>query len=73
MQTPGNAQADLWQAVRALNVAPDRNAMRLVIAFAAGELHGLAIQVDQVFAAGRVLTVNKSVVGIWQTRIPDAR
>jgi len=67
---PGAADSDLWRSIVSLGVYPNGDAMRLIKALAAGELHEVAIRVDQVFAPGKELQTHKAILGIWQTKIP---
>jgi len=66
-----SVDSDLWASIVDLNIYPSADAMRIIKAMAAGDLHEVAIRVDQVFAPGREKQTHKAILAIWKTKLPN--
>ena len=58
------------RAMEAWDVWPDGDTLRVCRAIAAGDLAELVVRVDQVFGKGREVKIRKSIIGVWQTKLP---
>ena len=67
---PQRHQARLLAAMTNIDVWTPAEALRIVLAVAAGDLAELSIRVDTVLAPGRQPIVHRAVVAVWQTKIP---
>jgi hypothetical protein len=67
---PNNVDSDLWRSILATDTRPSGNAVRIAKALAGGDLHGITVRVDQVFAPGCQVQTHKAILAIWQTKLP---
>jgi hypothetical protein len=68
---PNNVDSDLWRSILATDTRPTGDAVRIAKALAGGDLHGITVRVDQVFAPGRQVQIHKAILAIWQTKLPE--
>ena len=68
---PHGVDAKLLDAMKATGVFPPGDTMRVCRELAAGQLAEVTIRVDRTFAKGGVVHVHKTIVAVWQTRLPE--
>jgi hypothetical protein len=68
---PRGVDLHLLAAMRATKTWPPADAVRIAKAAASGDLAELVLRVDTILTKGREHATRRSVVGVWETKIPD--
>ena len=69
--TPHSTDMRLYGAMKETKTYPAAGPMRIVKALASGELAEIVLRVDRVLAPGRETTVKRSIVAVWNTKLPE--
>ncbi|MCG2684363.1 MAG: DUF3854 domain-containing protein [Planctomycetales bacterium] len=67
---PPHVDRQIWRAIQTVGERPDGDTTRICRAIAAGELFSIAIRVDKILRPGGEADTRKSILAVWQTRLP---
>jgi len=67
---PPLVDAKLFSSMQSLQIFPSAEPMRIVKAVVAGEVE-VTVRVDRILATGGKVTVKKSIIAVWQTKLPE--